>query len=260
MSVSPRLLVTTVALTLVALGGSSAGAQTPAADPSARLRAVLPAEVAARVLARVREARAQGLPGDALANRALKFAAKGVPPAAIARAVDEQAVRMAQVKTLLQSARGRPAAPDEIEAGAEAMRTGLTAAQVRTLARDAPSGRSLAVPLYVVQGLVARGLPADSALRRVVERLTARASDADLERLPAQLPVTPPGGAGEVPNPPGRALGLVRQGAGSPGHGATGGPPVGIPRNGGAKAKPAKPATPRGPGRGPGGPPGKGHP
>ena len=55
-------------------------AQTPAKDPSARLREVLPADVAQRVLARIADARDHQLPAEALENRALKFAAKGVDP------------------------------------------------------------------------------------------------------------------------------------------------------------------------------------
>ena len=64
-----------------------AGAQVPARDPSARLREVLPPDVATRVLARIADARAHQLPADALENRALKFAAKGVDPRSIERSV-----------------------------------------------------------------------------------------------------------------------------------------------------------------------------
>src|SRR6266568_8074907 len=101
------------------------GAQVPAKDPSARLREVLPADVAERVLARIADARAHQLPAEALENRALKFAAKGVDPRNIERSINEQAQRMDSAKSALESGRGSAAAGDEIEAGAEAMRKGV---------------------------------------------------------------------------------------------------------------------------------------
>ena len=166
------------------LSVSQAGAQTPAADPSARLREVLPAEVAERVLARIAAARAVELPAAALENRALKFATRGVPAADIERSVSEQADRMQQAREAIERGRGNRAAGDEIDAGSEAMRKGVDGKQVSALARSAPSGRSLAVPLFVIGSLIDRGLAADDALLRVQERLQSRASDRELEGMP----------------------------------------------------------------------------
>src|SRR4051794_19695953 len=73
---------------------ATAAAQTPAKDPSDRLRQVLPADVAERVLSHIAEARARQLPAEALENRALKFAAKGVNPSDIEQSVNEQLQRM----------------------------------------------------------------------------------------------------------------------------------------------------------------------
>src|SRR4051812_38170733 len=109
-------------LTIVLLGAAMTGAplvgQTPsvASDPSARLRQVLPPDVAAHVLAVIADARAHGLPATALEQRALKFAARAVPPADIARAVDAHAARQARVRTLLETERGSTITGDEIEA------------------------------------------------------------------------------------------------------------------------------------------------
>ena len=122
---------------------SAASAQTPARDPSDRLREVLPADVAAHVLATIANARAHNLPAEALQQRALKFAAKGVKPADIQRSVDEQAARMGLAKAALERGRGRAADSTEIEAGAEAMRQGVDGSKVSQLAKSAPSGRSL---------------------------------------------------------------------------------------------------------------------
>src|SRR6266513_3058517 len=100
-------LIRKLALSLVAtvLVAQASIAQTPARDPSARLKEVLPADVAQRVLARIAEARAHQLPAEALENRALKFAAKGVAPRNIERSVNEQAERMENARAALETGR-----------------------------------------------------------------------------------------------------------------------------------------------------------
>ena len=75
----------------------------------------------------------------------------------------------------------------------------------------------MAVPLFVIGGLVERGLPADEALARVRERLLARVPDTELERMPNEVtrgrpegvgpgarpvPVDRPTGTGRPPNVP----------------------------------------------------------
>jgi hypothetical protein len=226
---------------LFLLGGTTLGpalaAQTAGAaarDPSARLREVLPPDVAAHVLAVIADARSHGLPAAALEQRALKFAARGVPAQDIARSVAEQAERQARVKTLLESVRGSAATDDEVEAGAEATREGLDGHDVSALARSAPSGRSLTIPLYVLGSLTARGLPSDQALARVSLRLAAGASDADLETLPGQASSARSG----VPGAVGREMGAARR-------------PPGVPVNGGARTHPGGPpsGTPVKPGK-----------
>src|SRR5436190_8522847 len=173
----------TTAMIVTVLFAPALSSQVPAKDPSARLREVLPADVAQRVLARIADARARQLPAEALENRALKFAAKGVDPKNIERSVNEQADRMESARAALEKGRGTKAAGDEIEAGAEAIRKGVDGASVSLLAKSAPQNRSLAVPLFVIGSLTDRGLPADQALQRVLARLKSRASDTDLEAM-----------------------------------------------------------------------------
>lgn len=216
---------------------SVVSAQIPAKDPGDRLREVLPADVAAHVLATIADARAHNLPAQALQQRALKFAAKGVKPADIQKSVDEQAARMTLAKNAISRGRGRPADSTEIEAGAEAMRQGVDGSKVSELAKSAPSGRSLAVPLFVLGSLTDRGLPSDEALQRVLDRLNARASDSDLQQLPAEAAngqshrPTGTGAAsagGHKPATAGRPTGV----GGRP---ATAGPPSGVPANAGRR-------------------------
>ena len=226
--------------TVALLSGGALGAQAPAYDPSARLREVLPAEVAERVIARIADARARELPAAALENRALKFAAKGVAPAEIERSVAQQADRMALAKAVLTPARGGDVADEEVEAGAEALRKGVDGAQVSALAKSSPSGRSLAVPLYVIGSLVDRGLPSDEALRRVQEKLQTRSSDADLERMTAELPTQADKGQARRPAEVGRDLAATKRGSGAP---------AGVPANGGASTRPSSAPKPSVPGR-----------
>ena len=230
------------------LAASATVAQTPAADPSAKLREVLPADVADRVLAKIAEARAQELPAAAIENRALKFASRGVKPEDIERSVNEQADRMTRARTNIETGRrGTRASGDEIDAGAEAIRMGVDGAKVSELAKSAPSGRSLAVPLFVVGSLVDRGLPSDQALRRVLDRMIARATDSELERMPGEIGDRRRAVAGRPIGEPRRpeASGPARPAVA---------PPRGVPTNPGSTARPTsgkmpttttRPAPPR---------------
>ena len=231
MNRTPRLAVLLAAIVVASHAGV---AQAPTRDPAARLKEVLPPDVAQRVLARIADARAHNLPAEALENRALKFAAKGVNAADIERSVNEQAARMQSARGALISGRGSEPAGDEIEAAAEAMRKGVGGGAVSLLAKNAPSGRSLAVPLFVIGSLTDRGLSSDQALQSVLARLKARSSDADLESLPGTV-----GSQGNSNGRPagesGRDFGQSHRPASS-GRPANAGPPVGVPGNGGSKS------------------------
>ena len=222
-----------------------ANAQIPAKDASARLREVLPADVATRVLARIADARAHQLPGDALENRALKFAAKGVAPQDIERSINEQALRMESARAALASGRGSSPDGDEIEAGAEAMRKGVDGAAVSQLAKEAPHDRSLAVPLFVIGSLTDRGVSADQALRSVLDRLNAHASDLDIEGLTSQVSPRNNAGQGRPDGQSGRDFGQSHKPANS-GRPATAGPPAGVPGNAGSKGKGQSHKPPKG--------------
>jgi hypothetical protein len=212
-------------------------AQSVAIDPTARLKEVLPPDVLERVLARIADARARQLPAEALENRALKFAAKGVAPLDIERSLNEQAERMGTARSALAGARAVEPRADEIEAGAEAIRKGVDGAAVAELAKAAPK-RSLAVPLFVIGSLTDRGLPSDEALQKVLDRLTANASDAEIERLPADVPARSGSGNayGREKAQPNRG-GSRKPQAGRP---ATTGKPAGVPGNGGARVNPGQ--------------------
>jgi hypothetical protein len=241
----PKLILLAAIATIARVGV----AQSQANDPSARLKEVLPASVADHVLATIAAARAHDLPAAALENRALKFAAHGVAPKDIEKAIDEQADRMAKGRDALEAARSKKPSGDEVDAAAEAIRKGVDGRNISELAKSAPSGRSVAVPLFVIGSLIDRGLPSAEALKRVRDRLQARASDSELEQLAGLSPTAP---GSNKPAETGRALAETKRPAsagGAAGNGSPGGgPPAGVSANGGrgSAPNPHKPTTPPG--------------
>src|SRR5215468_3613544 len=112
----------TILMTALLTFASSALAQTD--DATTRIKEVLPAPVATRVLAVIARARNHDLPAEALENRALKFAAKGVQPDSIEKSVVEHEARMERGKEAIERARGGRAESSEVEAAAEVLRKG----------------------------------------------------------------------------------------------------------------------------------------
>jgi hypothetical protein len=160
------------------LFASAASAQT-ANDPSATLRKVLPAKVADHVLATIADARSHSLPAAALEQQALHLARNGTKPADVEKSIDKSAENMKQAKGALEKG-GRKPTNDEVVAGSKLVGRGVDGSKVSDFARTAPSGRSLAVPLYVTGSLMDRGLKSDAALARVHARLLQKATDRQL--------------------------------------------------------------------------------
>jgi hypothetical protein len=206
-------------------------------DPVQRLAEVLPPDKAEQIIAIVTTARAHGLPGQAVALRALEALAKGRNAEEAGAAARAFAGELSAAQGALRAG-GRDPQAAEIEAGATAMAMGVDGKAVSELARSAPSGRSLDVPLLVIGALVERGLPADQALAAVLARLEARASNADLASLPGEAGRLI--AAGHRPAEVGRALGATRSGIAIPQ-----GPPASVPRNNGLPDPPRRPDTPR---------------
>ena len=148
--------------------------------PTDRLQNVLPPEVSSQVLEQIEDARARGLPAQAMATLALEGVTKGRSGEEIVAAVEGLATDMTQATEALERAGDREPQGGEVEAATAAMRMGVDGEAVGELARSQPSGRSLAVPLLVVGGLVDRGLPSDEALASVRDRLEAGATDGQL--------------------------------------------------------------------------------
>ena len=205
----------------------------------ARLNEVLPLEVAQDVIAVVSDATSRGLPGLTIANRVLEGAAKGrsgeeVRAAAHALSRDLGGARNALIEA------GRTPEASEIEAGAAALGMGVDGKTISEVARQAPSGRSLTVPITVIGQLVERGLPSDEVLAEVLARLEQRLEDRELAELPGQAGRLI--AEGHRPADVGLTLASQRAGRTLPA-----GPPASVPRNNGNPDRPARPAPPQRP-------------
>lgn len=220
-----------------------------AQDPLVRLRQVVSREVADRVAATMEQARSQGLPDRAIAARVLQGVAKGAADGRLVEAAARALAGLENARATLEAG-GRVPEAGEIEAAAQAMELGVDRRAVASLAQSSPSGRSLAVPLAVLAGLVARGLPADQAVEAVRARLKVRASDVEISRLPDRAAEFL--AAGLDPARAGLALARERAGFDLPVSAipVVAGPPPGIPPNGGKPGSvPGRRPRPGPPGR-----------
>jgi hypothetical protein len=212
-------------------------------DPTGLLREMPPGDVRDQVIRIVEQAMAGGLPGRAAASRALYGFARGRSGPEVLTATREFVEQLGDALQAIRAGGRHPSAP-EVEAAATAMSLGVGSPTIGALASSAPLERSLVVPLAVVGALTGAGVPAEEALAVVRDRLEARALDADLVGVPAEL---------------GRLLregfrpedaGAVLLGGGAPAPPIPGiilpaGPPTGIPGNGGDPGvRPRPPVSP----------------
>jgi len=144
--------------------------QVAAQDP--RLERLDPA-TRSLVVSVVDSAKAVGLPGEPLIQRALEGATKGALGPRIVTAVRRLATDLGTARAAL----GAGVTTPELEAGAAALRAGA-GPDVLTHLRDARRP-PLTMALAVLADLVASGVPADSA-SAVVLALAPSARDADL--------------------------------------------------------------------------------
>ncbi len=140
---------------LFALGTLSLAAAAQAQDP--RLARRLDAQAQAQLAPILDSARAAGLPLEPLVDRALEGASKGASGDRITAAVRKLATDLATARLALGSSNAA-----ELEAGASALRAGVSQDALRQLRASRPH-QPLTVPLAVLSDLVARGVPADTA-------------------------------------------------------------------------------------------------
>ncbi len=113
----------------------------------------------------VAKAVAAGAPADALYDKALEGAAKGVPAVRILPALESYGERLVTAHGLL----GTAASPASVVAGADALQRGVPPETLTAVGRDA--GNRGPVALVVLGDLAEAGVPSDQALETVREAL-----------------------------------------------------------------------------------------
>ncbi len=183
----------------------------PAQQP--RLDSVLDAATAGAVTAWIDSARAARLPVDGLVGVALEGARRHAPDARIVSAVGSYY----QALTGAASGLGRDATPAELAAGAAAILSGVSRANLAAL-RQARPGAVLTIPLVVLADLAARGVPVDTATRLIYVGVARGIPDDRLSDLRRQIEGdirsgAPPGAAAvlRLENLPGLSAADVRR-------------------------------------------------
>ena len=177
--------VTRITVVVAFLGVAVAGPVTEAAAQAAaaKLTDLLPGAYGDSAAAIVVAAHEAGLPTASLELLARQGVVKGTRPEVVVSALAAEARRLAEARAALSASRREPAETD-LRAAADALHRGVSAEAIVRLADEAPRDRSLEVPIFVLAGLVDRGLPADAALTAVVARIRDGVDDRELGALP----------------------------------------------------------------------------
>jgi hypothetical protein len=194
--------MTKVSLALIAL---VAVVCAPAAlrAQDARLDARLDARTRDAVVILIDSARAEGIPGEPLVQKALEGASKRADGARILTAVRMLARELGDA----HSALGPSSTDAEVIAGASALHAGIAPAALSRMRASRTHG-SLTVALAVLSDLIARGVPGDTATTVISALTGAGAPDAELLRF--QQGVERDIAQGATPS---AALGVRAQGA-----------------------------------------------
>ncbi len=170
---SMRRVRTLVALALASAVTAPASAQGPAALPIADAKARVAVE---REIAR---AQAKGLPTQPLIAKAMEGVTKQASGDQIRSAVASQARRLEQARTFLAPS----TSVQELTSGADALQVGVPGPMLKQLRAAWPVERSVAMPLDVLTELVARGIPAKSALEQITALMARGATPTQIASL-----------------------------------------------------------------------------
>ena len=153
----------------------------PLAAQDARLKSRLDPATLTAVELLLDSARAGGLPQEPLVQKALEGRSKNAPNERIVAAVHLLLGTLRESRLAL----GQQAAPEELVAGANALRAGATPAAVAGMRRQ--RGREITIPLSVFADLVARGISAAAAAQAVNTLVDQGLSDGEFHKLRARI-------------------------------------------------------------------------
>ena len=168
----------TLALAAVADVGRAQGSTPQGGTPAwhrARLEGRLDARTRVAVERLIDSALAEGLPAEPLVSKALQGAAMRAPSAKILGVLQGLVGRLAVARGAL----GERALGSELDAGAEALRAGVSPDALARLRHDRP-GQQLTVALGVLADLISNGVPAEAATSSVLALTKAGIADAQL--------------------------------------------------------------------------------
>jgi hypothetical protein len=148
------------------------------AAQDARLDSRLDARTRDAVVALIDSARAEGIPGEPLVQKALEGASKRADGARILLAVRALDRELGDARAAL----GAASSDAEIIAGASALHAGIAPAALARMRASRKSG-SLTVALAVLSDLIARGVPGDTATSVISALTVAGTQDAELLRF-----------------------------------------------------------------------------
>jgi hypothetical protein len=198
-------------------------------DVAARLDGRVAPPVVGAVRALAESAAVRGLPVEPLIQKALEGGAKGVPADRVVAAVRTLAGTLdASAGALRSGGVERPGA-DVVEAGAYALSAGLSAKQVRDLARFSRPPYDPTPTLRVAGTLAALGVPPGPTLDLVRDMISAGRAPGDILGLPGEVQAGMARGA----TPSQAAAGVARARPGPPGR-----PPGWLPPGQAKKPKP----------------------
>lgn len=173
------------ALRALALAGglllSSALPATSQQSELARVRAAFPGEAGDRIVALIEEGREEGLPPALLVNKALEGAQKNAPPDQVVKAVAEYARELRRARAAV----GGDVGDEALKEAADALRRGVPAPAIRSLARSANGDLSI---LFVVMfDLMDQGVPAAPAEALVEDAVRRGVAGDRLLSVPASV-------------------------------------------------------------------------
>jgi hypothetical protein len=146
----------------------------------------------------------EGVTAEPLIDYALEGTGKGGSPQVILSGVRKWARDLRRASELL----GPNASPDEVEAGAKAIRAGVNEQQLERF-RDAKRELRLASAMSTMAYLIPKGVPADTATTVLVNIALASASEAEIKALQDQIERDINGGTPPGLSIVGRAVGLL---------------------------------------------------
>ncbi|MEP6620995.1 MAG: hypothetical protein ABJE47_16840 [bacterium] len=172
-----RLSVPVLFAALVSLAGSRGVAAQQVAY-AASVTPELDSATQAAVAREYAHARERGIPVEPLVAKVREGQLKSARGPQIRLAVTKLAARLDSARTAL----GASSAPEELVAGADALKEGAGSASLRDLRALSPA-RSLAAPLGTLAQLVASGVQPHKAVEMIAELLRRNASSTQLATL-----------------------------------------------------------------------------